>query len=261
LLKLAPAASAVNHSNLSTALIPYADARRELRLTRYVCDKHIRAGRLRTVVAGRNLFIVREDVVTLGRELRAAELVGAALRQFDSLSWVERARIHRLPVVAMGRRLPRARILCTQHAYRAILEIMGGPVCAVEQAAALGLMLRLRTNAERCEQCARHGPFPESEKVGYLRESVDLRAIDGNRSRTYCAAHFLDVMWDNAEDDTGVIGDAPGTRFAAESAMLLLAYCHIGERHELCSECARAVGAHPIGKGISSGEVRHVELF
>jgi hypothetical protein len=250
----------VANVNASSALVPYADARRELGISRYRADKFIRAGRLRSVVAGRNFFITREDVLNFQREQREQESAQAALRQFDSLSWVERCRVHRLPLpVAMARRVPR--IACVQHAYRLVLEIMGGPVCPVERAADIGRALRLRTNAERCELCARHGSIPTSDALDYLREGVYLSQIDGNRSRTYCAAHFLDVLWDNSEDDDGVIRATPGTRFAAESMMRLLAFCHIGAPNELCVECARAVGVQSLGKGIASGEVRHVELF
>ena len=141
---LSSAASAVN-SNLSTALIPYAAARRELRLTRYVCDKHIKAGRLRTVVAGRNLFIVAEDIANLGRELHAQELAQRHAGQFDSLSWVERCRIHRLPLPpALGRR--RAHVLCVQHCYREVFALMGRR-CPVEQAATVVLKVRLHRKA------------------------------------------------------------------------------------------------------------------
>ena len=264
---LSSAASAVN-SNLSTALIPYAAARRELRLTRYVCDKHIKAGRLRTVVAGRNLFIVAEDIANLGRELHAQELAQRHAGQFDSLSWVERCRIHRLPLPpALGRR--RAHVLCVQHCYREVFALMGRR-CPVEQAATVVLKVRLHRKAERCEQCARHGPVRESDAVGYLREGVHLGEITGNRSRTFCAPHVLDIMQQNAEDGVhGVIGDdihgviggaVPRDWFAAESMMRLLEYCHVGEPHELCVECARAAELRPIGRGIASGAVRY-ELF
>jgi hypothetical protein len=238
--KLALAASAVNLSNSSTVLLPYAAARRELGISRYLADQHIRAGRLRAIRAGRNWFVPHEDVLNFQRELRERELAGAALRQFDALPWYDACRLGRLPLpAAMGRRVPRP--LCTQHAHKFMVGFMGRR-CLVERAAEIGLKVRLTRKNEHCSECVRSGPVPASERVGYLRESVHLAQIDGNHSRTYCAAHFLDVMWDNAEDGNGVIGAAPGKWFAAESAMLLLAYCHIGMAHELCVGCAGPPG-------------------
>lgn len=246
-----------NHQGVNPdSSVSFAEALRLTGFSKYLVKQYIRRGLISPLprLSSRSGLRFRIDDLTKLLIVPAAHqnpvpAMGVAERvEKYARGWHEAARVHRLPVARKGH--GRGEVLCSQHYWLAGQAYMGGSECPLDtEAPELIWKFRLATTIERCAHCEKFGPV--AEPVGLISAGIYLPDVNGNKSKRLCPAHALDIMFCN---------HTPDGYFMADSSVRFFEYCHVGDANDFCVECVKAGKILPIGKGVSTAEVRH-DLF